>query len=97
MDLLYQQPSLKVSLGFTLVHLEIMKKYPSTLSTNDGKAKAYLSSFCDFAGEKNKNNLKWDHGLLLTGIDLHEEGIHTTAGEFYLTWGMKGMLKFYIS
>ena len=80
MDLLYQHKSLGVPIEFSLVHLEIMKKYPAKLNKNGGKAMAYLSSFCEYAGEKNVNSDMWDHALLLTGMDLREDGTTSTAG-----------------
>lgn len=81
MDLLYGGKSLGVDIGFRLVHLEVMKKTPKELDTNGGKAKAYLSSFCEYAGNQNLNSGLWDHALLLTGIDLHEQGLKSTAGK----------------
>lgn len=92
MDVMYQHSSLGSDLRFRLVYLEIMEKKPSDLKTNGGKAKAYLSSFCDYAGEKNVNSAQWDHALLLTGLDLHEEGVKTTAG---LAWAGTMCFRYY--
>lgn len=92
MDVMYQHSSLGVDLRFRLVYLEVMKKKPTPLKTHGGRAKAYLSSFCDYAGEKNVNSAQWDHALLLTGIDLHEEGIKTTAG---LAWAGTMCFRYY--
>ncbi|ODN03123.1 A disintegrin and metalloproteinase with thrombospondin motifs 18, partial [Orchesella cincta] len=92
MDVMYQHATLGVDLRFRLVYLEVMKRKPTSLKTNGGKAKAYLSSFCDYAGEKNANSAQWDHALLLTGIDLHEEGIKTTAG---LAWAGTMCYRYY--
>lgn len=92
MDVMYQHSSLGVELRFKLVYLEVMKRRPNGLKTNGGRAKAYLSSFCDYAGEKNANSAQWDHALLLTGIDLHEEGVKTTAG---LAWAGTMCFRYY--
>ena len=87
MDLMYQHPSLGEQLEFSLVHLEIMKRYPPNLNKNNGKAMKYLSSFCEYAGQKNINGEMWDHALLLTGMDLHEDDTTATAGHtFYLVF-----------
>lgn len=64
MDLLYQHDSLGTDLHFKLVHLEIQKKKPSKLNSHGGKAKSYLTSFCDYAGDLNINNNIWDHALM---------------------------------
>lgn len=92
MDVMYQHSSLGMDLRFRLVYLEVMKRRPNSLKTNGGKAKAYLSSFCDYAGEKNVNSAQWDHALLLTGVDLHEEGVKTTAG---LAWAGTMCFRYY--
>ncbi|XP_035703655.1 A disintegrin and metalloproteinase with thrombospondin motifs 16 isoform X2 [Folsomia candida] len=92
MDLLYGGKSLGVDIGFRLVHLEVMKKTPKELDTNGGKAKAYLSSFCEYAGNQNLNSGLWDHALLLTGIDLHEQGLKSTAG---LAWAGTMCYRYY--
>ncbi|CAG7668205.1 unnamed protein product [Allacma fusca] len=92
MDLLYQHNSLGTGLEFRLVHLEIMKHYPSKLNKNNGRAMKYLSSFCDFAGEKNVNGDMWDHALLLTGIDLREDETSATAG---LAWAGTMCYRYY--
>lgn len=84
MDLLYGHKSVGMEIGFRLVHVEVMKSVPKELDSNGGKAKAYLSSFCEYAGDQNVDSGLWDHALLLTGIDLHEEGLKSTAGyQFY--------------
>ena len=80
MDMLYEQSSLGTDLVFKLVHLEIQKTSPSKLNKNGGRAKSYLTSFCDYAGDMNTDNEIWDHALMLTGADLREEGTTATAG-----------------
>jgi hypothetical protein len=92
MDLLYGHKSLGVPLGFRLVHLELIRRLPSGLDPSGGKAKAYLSSFCDHAGALNTEGSRWDHALLLTGLDLHEEGLKSTAG---LAWAGTMCYRYY--
>jgi len=78
--MLYEQPSLGTALVFKLVHLEIQKAWPSKLNKHRGQAKLYLQSFCEYAGNLNVNNQRWDHALMLTGADIHEGGSAATAG-----------------
>jgi hypothetical protein len=90
MDLLYEQTSLGTDLVFKLVHLEIQKKWPSKLNKDGGRAKSYLTSFCDYAGDMNTENELWDHALMLTGADLREEGTSATAGTLALRRLLQG-------
>lgn len=83
MDLIYEQKSLGQDFVFKLVRLEIMKSWPSKIKKNGKSAKAFLTSFCGYAGNLNTKNLLWDHALLLTGSDLKEDGSSAVAG---LAW-----------
>ena len=80
MQLLYQSDKLGTRIGILLVRLEIFTTPLQTLSKKDGEIESYLNSFCVWQKRKNPeswNKLSthpdhWDHGLLLTGLDLYD-------------------------
>jgi len=80
MNILYNQPSLKVPVTLKLVHLEIQQKWPANLPHHKGEVGRYLESFCDYAGSLNTDNKRWDHGMMLTGTDIHERNDKSIAG-----------------
>ncbi len=68
---------------FRLVNIEIATTNLQNLNDYDGQAGNFLRSFCAYAAERNLKGTLWDHALLLTGIDLQENGNQITAG---MTW-----------
>ncbi|CAL8071103.1 unnamed protein product [Orchesella dallaii] len=72
LNLIYAHPSLaEVPIGFHLAYTQIFWRGDegNTLPTWD-TAPSYLEAFCDFANEENYSGARWDHALLLTGVDL---------------------------
>lgn len=67
-------------ISFRLVNIEIATTQPKNLNDNNGQAVNFLTSFCAYAAEKNLQSTLWDHALLLTGVDLNENGNNITAG-----------------
>lgn len=59
-------------IGFHLTHTQLFWRgdasnvNPLTRET----APKYLETFCDFARDENTRGFRWDHALLLTGVDL---------------------------
>jgi hypothetical protein len=84
MNLLFQQPSLKMDVSIRVVYIEFMNTNPMSLQESD-QGESYLRSFCTFAGHLNEKSAKWDHALLLTGRDIVQPtGDSSLAGVSYL-------------
>lgn len=80
MNILYQQSSLGLSISFRLVHLELLSTNPTSLGPCEPDGDKYLTSFCKYAGKKNKDGHLWDHGILLSGVDLKINGSDDLLG-----------------
>ncbi|XP_071454884.1 A disintegrin and metalloproteinase with thrombospondin motifs adt-2-like [Hetaerina americana] len=73
-ELLYQDPSLGRQLSFVIKRLEILRHDPPTL-VRSHDIDRYLASFCTWQSKLNVTaSQKWDHALLLTGLDLYVVG-----------------------
>ncbi|XP_046387545.1 A disintegrin and metalloproteinase with thrombospondin motifs adt-2-like [Ischnura elegans] len=73
-ELLYQDPSLGRQLSFIIKRLEILRHDPPTL-VRSHDIDRYLASFCTWQSKLNVTaSQKWDHALLLTGLDLYVVG-----------------------
>lgn len=92
-QLLYQSQHLDTKFRIILVRLEIFKSSLSTLDKKDGNIEDYLESFCTWQSKANPeywNSLSqvpdhWDHGLLLTGLDLYD-GVKSQSSVIGLAW-----------
>ena len=80
MQLLYHSDRLSTKIGILLVRMEIFTAPLNTLNKKDGEIESYLNSFCVWQKRKNPESWNkrsthpdhWDHGLLLTGLDLYD-------------------------
>ncbi|KAB7505996.1 A disintegrin and metalloproteinase with thrombospondin motifs 16, partial [Armadillidium nasatum] len=77
-NIIYNAPSMRTRISVVMIRLEIMKSTENLIDDADGDIAVYLSNFCSWQQKQNaKLNPKgdsaegfWDHGLLLSGVDL---------------------------
>ena len=80
MAIIYQRPSLGQKVDFKLVRIEFLAKNPSELKTHQGSLIPFLTSFCTYASNLNKD-YQWDHSMLLTAVDLREGTFTSPVGK----------------
>ena len=82
MNYLYQDTSLDSSnkLEIRLTSLEIFSKPTKAINTGEGIETIYLNSFCKYAASKNRGGKKWDHAVMLTGLDLKDKDSNGILG-----------------
>lgn len=74
-QLLYKSDRLNTKFKVLLVRLEIFETPVRNLDKMDGDIEGYLDSFCLWQEKENPSEVfsdHWDHGLLLTGMDLYD-------------------------
>ncbi|TRY70666.1 hypothetical protein TCAL_09680 [Tigriopus californicus] len=80
-QLLYNSEKLDYRVKVVLVRLEIFKTPISGIDKSRGDIEQYLDSFCGWQRDENpgdspeddlSNSAHWDHGLLLTGLNLFD-------------------------
>jgi hypothetical protein len=79
-QLLYQSTKLDTNFQIILVRLEIFTGSMSKIDKNGGDIESYLESFCKWQSKENPEHWDklsrhpdhWDHGLLLTGLNLYD-------------------------
>ena len=79
--MLYHSDRLETKIGILLVRMEIFTAPLYNLDKKDGEIEAYLNSFCvwqkvenpEYWNKRSFHPEHWDHGLLLTGLDLYDE------------------------
>ena len=77
---MYHSDKLSTRIGILLVRMEIFTAPLLNLDKKDGEIEAYLNSFCvwqrsknpDYSNKRSTHPDHWDHGLLLTGLDLYD-------------------------
>ena len=91
-QLMYQSDKLQTKIRIVLVLLDIFERPEKDINKHDGYIEKYLDSFCEWQESENKksswssqNKDHWDHGLLLTGLDLHD-GEKEDNGVIGLAW-----------
>ena len=77
---MYHSDKLGTRIGILLVRMEIFTAPLLNLDKKDGEIESYLNSFCvwqrgknpEYWNKKSAHPDHWDHGLLLTGLDLYD-------------------------
>ena len=95
-QILYKTDQLDVKILFALVRLEVFTAAQKTIDKKNGEIEGYLESFCKWQVEQNPeswdmkstNPDHWDHGLLLTGMNLFDvkPEYDSVIGMFFKHW-----------
>ena len=67
---------MKIPIRIVIVKLEILDRPESSPNNAGGDIDRYLDNFCSWQARRHRstnNDDKWDHALMLTGLDLYKD------------------------
>ena len=76
-QLIYNYSSMKTKVRIVIVKYEVLSSASTSPNPADGDIDKYLDNFCAWQARRfrtqNWSHEKWDHALMLTGLDLYKD------------------------